>query len=316
MPGVDGPLARDAARRGVFILALGVFVMSMQDPIVKSLAGEYPVAQAIVIRSLAALPIFAVLLHRAGGWRIVTEGRPGILLVRGGILMISYTAYFLAFPAMPLANVVALYFTAPLWVVALSPLLLHERQGWQRWVAVLIGFAGAVVAAQPAGGGIGLAALLPLAAAAFYALAMIVARREGDAGSATVMAFHQNSVYLLGALAFTMIAAPFAVAPDVDGISGFLLRPWVMPDATGLVLLLLTGPIAVGGTTLLTKAYREAPPGAVTVIEYTLLIWATLWGLVFFGEIPDAWTLVGAGLIIASGAFAMTRAIAPPATRR
>lgn len=316
MPDVPGSQTRDAARRGVLILALGIFVMSLQDPIVKGLAGEYPVAQAIVIRSLAALPIFAVLIHRAGGWRILTAGRPGILLLRGGILMASYTAYYLAFPVMPLANVVALFFTSPLWVVALSPLLLRERQGWQRWVAVLIGFVGALIAVQPFGGGFGFAALLPVAAAATYALAMIFARRNDDAGSATVMAFHQNSVYLVGALAFTLLAAPFAVAPDVGGISGFLLRPWVMPDATALVLLLLTGPIAVGGTTLLTKAYREAPPGAVTVIEYTTLIWATLWGLAFFGEAPDAWTLVGAVLIIASGAFAMTRAIAPPPAAR
>ena len=85
-------------------------------------------------------------------------------------------------------------------------------------------------------------------------------------------------------------------------------RRQAWPDPTALVLMILTGPIAVGGTVLLTKPYREAPPGAVTTIEYTLLLWAALWGFVFFGEVPGPATVIGAALIVASGAYAMTRA--------
>ncbi len=296
----------------MLILALGVFVISLQDPIIKSLMVGFPVSEAIVVRSVAALPIFAVMLHRLGGWRILREGRPRVLIVRGVILMAAYTAYFLAFPAMPLANVVALYFTAPLFIVALSPVLLGERQGRSRWIAVLIGFVGAVIVAQPTGGDIGWSVLLPVSAAALYALAQLIARRYSDTANATVMSFHQNSVYLVGALVFALIAAPFAVAGDTGGVSGFLLRPWIMPEPFELLLLVLTGPIAVGGTILLTKAYREAPPGAVTTIEYTLLLWAAVWGFALFGEVPNTATFVGAALIIGGGMYAMTRAARPP----
>lgn len=289
------------------ILALGCAVIALQDPIIKAVMEEYAVTEAIVIRSLAALPIFAVMLWLARDWRTVLTGRPLILIARGALFMVSYTCYFLAFPEMPLANVVALYFTAPLWVVALSPLVLGERQSASRWIAVLVGFAGAVVIAQPVGGGLGWAALLPLVAAAFYATGQLVARRFGDAASATVMSFHQNMVYLVGASAFALIAAPFAAAGG-DGAAAFLLRDWQWPEPTALVLMILTGPIAVGGTVLLTKPYREAPPGAVTTIEYTLLLWAALWGFVFFDEVPGPATIVGAALIVASGAYAMTRA--------
>ena len=100
---------------------------------------------------------------------------------------------------------------------------------------------------------------------------------------------------------------PFVAAPGATGSMAFLLRAWVMPDAKDLVLLGLCGPIAVGGTILLTKAYREAPPGAVTPIEYLALIWDTLWGFAIFGEIPNGSTIVGAILIICSGIFAVTR---------
>jgi drug/metabolite transporter (DMT)-like permease len=80
-----------------------------------------------------------------------------------------------------------------------------------------------------------------------------------------------------------------------------------MPDIQDLILLGLCGPIAVAGTILLTKAYREAPPGAVTPIEYMALIWATLWGFALFAEVPSGATIVGAALIISSGIFAVTR---------
>lgn len=291
-------------------LALGVAIIALQDPIIKSVMEDHAVTEAIVVRSIAALPIFLVLLWQARDFRALLTGRPGVLIGRGALFMVSYTAYFLAFPEMPLANVVALFFTAPLFIVALSPLVLGERQSAGRWLAVAVGFAGAVVIAQPVGGGLGWAALLPLTAAVFYALGQLVARRYGDAASATVMSFHQNLVYLVGASAFALIAAPIA-ATGGEGAAAFLLRAWQWPDPTTLALMALTGPIAVGGTIFLTKAYREAPPGAVTTIEYTMLLWAALWGFAFFAEVPDVATIVGAVLIVASGVYAMTRAAGP-----
>ena len=291
----------------MLILGFGTLVITLQDPIIKATMGTYPVAEAVTIRSLVALPIFFVLLHRMGGWRVAFEGNTRQSIIRALLFMVAYTTYFLAFPAMPLASVVALYFTAPLFVVLLSRPSLGERQSLSRWIAVLVGFAGAVVVAQPGTGGIGWAALLPVSAAALYAFGQLMARRYGEGTSATVMSFHQNSVYLVGAMLFSFIAMPFATAPGATGSMAFLLRSWVMPDVKDLILLGLCGPIAVGGTILLTKAYREAPPGAVTPIEYMALIWATLWGFAIFAEIPSGATIVGAALIIASGIFAVTR---------
>ena len=288
-------------------LGLGTLVITLQDPIIKSLMGGYPVMEAVAIRSVVALPIFLALLRRMGGWRTAFDGGTRQAVIRALLFMIAYTTYFLAFPAMPLADVVALYFTAPLFVVLLSRPYLGERQSLSRWLAVLVGFVGALVVARPGSGGIGWAAFLPIAAAALYAFGQLMARRYGENTSATVLSFHQNWVYLVGALVFSFIAYPFAAAPGATGSLAFLTRAWVMPDTKDLILLALCGPIAVGGTILLTKAYREAPPGAVTPIEYMALIWDTLWGFLLFSEIPDAATIVGAALIIASGIFAVTR---------
>ncbi len=139
------------------------------------------------------------------------------------------------------------------------------------------------------------------------ALAQLMARRYGGDTSATVMSFHQNTVYLVGAMLFSFMIMPFASAPGETGSLAFLTRAWAMPDATSLVLMAATGPIAVVGTILLTKAYREAPPGAIAPIEYLALLWAACWGFLFFDEVPSLATLVGAALIIGSGIFAITR---------
>ncbi|MEI7439663.1 MAG: EamA family transporter [Thermoleophilia bacterium] len=207
---MTGLLRSAGTRRAMLILGLGTLVITLQDPIIKATMGTYPVAEAVAIRSVVALPIFFVLLNRLGGWRVALEGNTRQSIIRALLFMVAYTTYFLAFPAMPLASVVALYFTAPLFVVLLSRPYLGERQSLSRWIAVLVGFAGAVVVAQPGTGGIGWAALLPVSAAALYAFGQLMARRYGEGTPATVMSFHQNSVYLVGAMLFSFIAMPFA----------------------------------------------------------------------------------------------------------
>ena len=291
----------------MLVLAIGLFVITLQDPIIKATMGRYPLAEAIAFRTIVAMPIFLFLLRRLGGWRMAFQGNVRQAIVRALLFMTGYSAYFLAFPTMPLADVVALYFTAPLFVVALSRPFLGERQSASRWIAVLIGFGGALIVAQPGVGGLGWAALLPITAAIGYSLGQLMARRYGDTMNATELSFHQNWVYLVGALLFAFVTAPLAGAQAGSGSLAFLLRPWEVPDARDAILLALTGPIAVGGTILLTKAYREAPPGAVTPLEYTALIWDAMWGLVLFAEMPDAATIVGALVIIGSGVFAVTR---------
>jgi drug/metabolite transporter (DMT)-like permease len=291
----------------MLVLAVGLFVITLQDPIIKATMGTYPLAEAITMRALVAMPIFLVLLRRAGGVRTAFSGNVRQAIIRALLFMVGYTAYFLAFPAMPLAAVVALYFTAPLFVVALSRPFLGERQSASRWIAVLVGFAGALIVAQPGAGGLGWAALLPITAAVGYGVGQLMARRYGGTMNATELSFHQNWVYLAGALLFAFVIAPLAHAPVDTGSLGFLLRPWEVPTAQDAILLGLTGPIAVGGTIMLTKAYREAPPGAVTPLEYTALIWDAMWGVVLFSEVPDAGTIVGALVIIGSGIFAVSR---------
>ncbi len=296
-------------------LLIGVSVFSVQDPIIKALSGAYPVTETIAFRGIAALPIFTFLVWRAGGLPLLWTKRPRALAGRGVLLMASYTCYYLSLPELPLATTAALWFTGPLFMVALSRLITGEHQGWRRWAAVSVGLAGVLVIAHPSNAE-SWAIALPVASAVFYATGQLTARRIGQGIPAPVISWHQNTVYVVASLGVALLLAPFVQGFQAEGSVGFLLRPWAMPTGSDALLLALCGPVAGIGSTLLVYAYRSAPPGGIAVIEYVAMLWAVLWGFVVFGDVPDVATLAGAALIIASGVYAITRPPMEPHPRR
>src|SRR5512143_1051950 len=157
---------------GMVFLALGVMIFSTQDAIIKKISGDYAVTQAIVTRSVVALPILLALVHVESGWRAILSRRFGALVLRGFILMTSYTTYYMAFPALPLAEAIALFFMSPIFVTILAGPVLGERVSARSWLAVAVGFIGVLVILQPGSALFEPAALLSLISAATYATSM------------------------------------------------------------------------------------------------------------------------------------------------
>jgi drug/metabolite transporter (DMT)-like permease len=224
------------------------------------------------------------------------------LIWRSLFLVVSYSAYYLAFPVMKLADVVALYFTVPIFVTALAGPFLGERIGWRRWMATLVGFSGVIVMLRPGSGVFNLAALMPVVSAITYGSAQLMARGLATRTPALIMSFYQNLLYLVVAGAMGLILGG-GVAHEPNGVLDFLLRAWVTPSWRDLLLLASCGPISAIGMTLLSQAYRQAEANFVTSFEYTGLIWATLWGFFIFGEVPDQAMIIGAALIIGAGLY-------------
>jgi drug/metabolite transporter (DMT)-like permease len=299
---------QDAAGKGIFYLCMGVLVFSIQDAIVKQVSGAYPLTQVVFVRSCVSVPILLWLVQREGGWQTIFSSPLAPLLLRALIMLGAYTAYYMAFPALPLADAVALYFTVPLFVTALAGPFLGERSGWRAWAAVLLGFVGVMVMLQPGSGLFEPAALLSLLSAALYGFAMLMARSYGSSVSAAVMAFFQNAVFLIGAglaaLIFQALHFEQASHPSVV----FLVRPWVALAPWDAALMSFCGVVSAAGTVLLTNAYRVARASTVTPFEYTGMLWAPLWGFLFFSEVPRATTVAGAAVIVVAGLLALRAA--------
>lgn len=291
--------------RGIACLCVGILVFSLQDPIIKAISARYPVTEVMAVRCLVALPILLAVVHVQTGLRALVSRRLGMLVLRATILFFSYTAYYLAIAALPLADAIALFFTAPLFIVGMAGPYLGERVTGRTLLTILIGMAGVLVMLRPGAGLFDWAALLSLASAAFYGFAQLMARRMGDSESAGVMSFYQNGVYMLGAAAtaglFSGLGLTHAVHPSLE----FLVRPWLWPTLPDLALMATCGVIASLGMMLLSQAYRLAPANRIATFEYTGILWTPLWGFVFFAEIPRQTTVIGATLIVAAGLLAL-----------
>ena len=301
-----------ATNRGILALVLGIAIFSIQDVILKLLSGDYPLHQAMVIRSLTALPFHLAIVWWFDG-RLSTITTPGWwkMLARGLLNFVAYTAYYLGLAYLPLADTIALFFTNPLFITLTAVLILRERVSTASLVAVAAGFAGVLLVVKPGGAGFDLAALLPILGALGYALSMIAAGRLGRTESAAAMAFWGNVCFLLCALALSALYGTGAFAGASHPSLAFLTRGWVTPPLTDLLLMASCGLIAAIGLTLLTYAYRIAPSASVAPFEYSFMFWGVLWGWLFWDSIPDGIAWVGIAVIISAGLIVIRKDDSP-----
>lgn len=289
---------------GMMSVAAGVSVFTIQDVIVKTLSSVYPVHQIVVLRSLVAFPILL--------WATYAEQRGHIKMhrgllhaARGFILYISYTCYYLGLARLPMADVIALTFTVPLFVTMLGVLVLGERVRTRRWVALGAGFVGVLVILRP---GVGLfepAALLPIASAIAYATSAVMARRLGSTESGGAMALTATGAYIVGGALTAALLAGVDVPADAAASIRFLLNPWIWPSTLDLALIALCGCIAAFGFFCLSQGYRLSEAYRAAPCEYAALPWGVLWGYLFFGNTPDAVMILGALIIMGAGLYTL-----------
>lgn len=297
---------------GILCLIAGLAIFSVQDLILKLISGDYPLHQAMMVRSLVALP-FLIMIVRIFDGRLSTIATRGWwkMSLRGLLNFASYTFYYLALASLPLATTIALFFTAPLFITIASAVLLREKIPPVAALAVAAGFGGVLMIVRPGGGGLGWAGILPVAGALTYALSMIAARPLGRTESAAAMAFWSNICFLLCALALALWYGDGSRASGGDATLAFLTRGWVTPPWQDLALMAACGVIAAAALTLLTQAYRIAPSSLVAPFEYSAIFWGLLWGFLFWRDLPDAMAWGGIAVIVAAGMVVIRQGTRP-----
>lgn len=291
---------------GILCLVAGIAVFSVQDLILKLLSGDYPLHQAMMLRSVAAVPCLLLIVRWFDGSfaGLLSRTWPA-MLGRGLLNFTAYTAYYLALAALPMATTVALYFTAPLLITVMSVVVLHEKVSARRWLAVLAGFGGVLLMVRPGGALFDWAALLPIFCGFAYAASMILARTMGTRDSAAAMAFWGNIAFLICAAALSLTFGWGGAGADLHPSLAFLTRGWVWPDLPDLAMMASCGVIAAIGLTLLTQAYRIAQSSIVAPFEFTFAFWGILWGWMFWGDLPDGPGWLGIAVIVAAGVYVL-----------
>lgn len=279
--------------QGVPAILASVFAMALADAIFKQSSAGMTLWQIWVLRSAMVLPVLWVMARG----RVRVAGA-GWLMLRSLALIGMYLAMYPALPFIDMALAGAAFYTAPLFILGLSALILGNRVTAWHGLAIVTGFAGLLMIVRPFGAAFSPVVLMPVAAAAFYACAAIVTRAKCAGMAPVVMGFWLNVAFLVfGALALAALSS--GLVPRVE--FPFLFGDW-QPMAPrdwgtiGLLALLILG-VAIG----VAKAYQSPRPEVVATFDYAYMIFAVLWGFVFFQEVPDGWTLGGMALITAGG---------------
>ncbi len=242
------------------------------------------------------MPIVAVIALWASGRPALVTRHPFLHLARGAINVGSAFCFYLSLVHIPLAEATAIAFSAPLFVTLLSAFVLKERVSVGAWCAVLAGFVGVLVVVRPGFSGFHPAAILPALAAVGYAVMMLSARRISARES------------LLTTALYIVLAQVLASAVP----QFWVWQPIGKEQFAGMVGLAVFSTL---GLTFITHGFRLAPPAVVAPFDYSGLLWAALFGWIFWGETLDAWTYAGAALIVASGILVVSQAPAPAKER-
>lgn len=301
------------AASGIFFILAGVLAMSINDLLIKSLSGGYPLHQIVFIRSAIGIGFSLLLVQLEGGWSILKPKAPWLQLCRALLVVVSNMAYFVAIAALPLANATALFFVAPLFITVLSIPLLGEKVGPLRMGAVLVGFIGVVIMQRPwaSAGSLEVSRiilLLPVFAALTYALMQLLTRRLGATSKASALSVYIQGTFLIVSIGFYLVAGDGHFVEGVDNPSLlFLLRAWVWPQDGDWGPLIGLGLNAAIIGYCVSQAYRMTDAATLAPFEYAGLPLAVLWGWFFWSDLPDLTIWIGMALIIGSGLFVFLR---------
>ena len=249
-----------------------------------------PVLEIVFFRNAFAFVPVLLYIWKTAGFGVLKTKRLGGHATRAGVGLIGMVCGFTAVSMLPLTESTALSFASPLFMTALSALILKEHVGPHRWGAVLVGFMGVLIMVRPDPTHMAsLGTIFALAGALGAAGAMIAIREIGRTEPGPTIVFY------------------FTLAGMLVGLASLPFGGWTIPDGTTLAMLVCTGLLGGTGQLLLTEALRRAPVAVVAPFDYSQLVWASIIGFLVWDEIPRSATIAGALVVAASGVYILFR---------
>lgn len=274
--------------RGIAAMSMASLLLTIGDAGTKYLTAEYSVGQVLAIRQACALLVILPYIHWVSGWSALrVVNRTGVAL--RSLFFIGTTWLIVSsFAVLPLTLVTAIAFSSPIFVVALSTLVLGERVGPRRWLAVLAGFTGVLVIVRPGGSAFELVLILPVLAALSSGFRDLVTRH---------LARTETSIAILfWSMLAVVVASSFAAVAE--------WKP-VTPGAAAAMMAI--GALNAAAHFLMIDSLRLGDASLIAPFRYTSLVWAAILGVLVWNDWPDLWTVLGAAIIVAGGLYIVER---------
>ncbi|RUW03619.1 MULTISPECIES: DMT family transporter [unclassified Mesorhizobium] len=272
---------------GILLMLAGDFMFALNDAMGKWLVASFSVGQVVLVRSIGAFLVLGPMIANQGAGKLFQVERPVLQVLRVAATTLDTGLFYAAVVYLPLADVMSFYMAGPIYVAALSHLLLGEKVGWRRWLAILVGFCGVLIILKPSSAAFSLSSAYALIGSIAFGFAIILGRRLRGTSDTTLVTWQTIGTLIVGGV--------------------LTIGAWRMPSALDFGAMLLLGIVSCAAHLMITRALKLAPASTLAPLHYSLLLWAIVFGLVFFGDVPSPRILAGSAIVVLAGIFIFHR---------
>ncbi|MDG4899717.1 MULTISPECIES: DMT family transporter [unclassified Mesorhizobium] len=272
---------------GILLMLAGDFMFALNDAMGKWLVASFSVGQVVLVRSIGAFLVLGPMIANQGAGKLFQVERPVLQVLRVAATTLDTGLFYAAVVYLPLADVMSFYMAGPIYVAALSHLLLGEKVGWRRWLAILVGFCGVLIILKPSSAAFSLSSAYALIGSIAFGFAIILGRRLRGTSDTTLVTWQTIGTLIVG--------------------GALAIGAWRTPSALDFGAMLLLGIVSCAAHLMITRALKLAPASTLAPLHYSLLLWAIVFGLVFFGDVPSPRILAGSAIVVLAGIFIFHR---------
>ena len=293
--------------KAILYILLGMMIFSVQDSLMKYIYSFVSLYEVYLVRTVVSLLILLLILKLTKKPIVFKTKYPLLTSIRVVLFFFGFSSFYISLTVMPLATATALFFVTPFLITIFAHFFLKEEIGIRRWSAVIIGFVGVYIILDPNFNNFDYLSLTPILCAFCYSLSMIIIKKTSDKDSVytQTFTFYIGAIFISSIFYFVIGDGQYNTSSHIA--SQFIFKEWFANLEDSILLMVATGITASAAFLLLFSAYSIASPSVVSPFEYSILLWSSLSGWIFFNEIPGMSTFVGMLIIVSCGIYIFMR---------
>ena len=293
--------------KGIILILVAMLIFAVQDSLMKYIYNSVALYEVYLFRTIVSFTLIIIYLKILKKPIVFKTHYPLLTFCRVILFFFGFSSFYIALTIMPLATATALFFVTPFLITIFAKFILKDQIGPRRWMAVIVGFIGVYIILNPNFDDFDYFSLSPILCAFCYALSMIIIKKTSKKDNV----YQQMFQFYIGAMIISTIFYFFIGDGRYDTVDNpaaqFIFREWFSNLEFSLIYMIVLGFTAAAAFLLIFSAYRIASPAVVSPFEYSILVWSTLSGWVFFNEVPKINTLIGMCLIVGGGIYIFIR---------
>ena len=293
--------------KGIILILLAMMVFSVQDGIMKHIYNFVSLYEVYLIRTVVSFTLILIFLISTKKPIVFKSQYPILTLCRVILFFFGFSSFYISLTVLPLGTATALFFVTPFLITIFAHFFLKEEIGIRRWSAVIIGFVGVYIILDPNFNNFDYLSLTPILCAFCYSLSMIIIKKTSDKDNVytQTFTFYIGAIFISSIFYFVIGDGQYNTSSHIA--SQFIFKEWFANLEDSILLMVATGITASAAFLLLFSAYSIASPSVVSPFEYSILLWSSLSGWIFFNEIPGTNTIVGIIIIVSCGIYIFMR---------